>query len=193
MSPQNLETNSFRRLWRVFVAFLSIWCALAVSSRPAAAQTNAAKVSSCKASQLLATEDRKESEAMDGGAGNQALTISIQNRSPSPCVLQGIPGLTLTDASNHPFSTHVCSNCSDYLFPRQPVRAILLERNRSAYILVGYRTECRKADVLTFHLSTLQGSLNIAIVGMVAPHLEAGLQSCGAVNITPFLEKPLGG
>lgn len=174
----------------MFVTFLPIWCALAASSRPATAQINAPEVSSCKASQLSATEDRKESEEMDGGAGNQALTISVQNRSPSPCVLQGIPGLTLSDASKRPFSTHVCSNCADYLFPRQPVKRILLEPNRSAYVLVGYRTECRKAEVLSFHLSNQQGALSITVAGMVGPHVVDGLQSCGAVNITPFLEKP---
>jgi hypothetical protein len=184
----NLEIHALQRRWRVFVTFLSIWCALAGSSRQATAQMNIPKVSSCNASQLSATEDRKD--GMAGGAGNQALTISIQNRSPSPCVLRGIPELTLSDASNHPLSTHVCSNCGDYLFPRQPVKTIFLEPNRSAYVLVGYRTECRKAEVLTFGLSNRQGSVNISVVGMVDPYLVDGLQSCGALNVTPFLEKP---
>jgi Protein of unknown function (DUF4232) len=190
VSYLNLEINSFQRRWRMFVTFLSIWCALAVSSIQATAQMNVPKVSSCNASQLSATEDRKESEEMDGGAGNQALTISIQNRSRSPCVLQGTPGLTLSDASNRPFSTHVCSNCADYLFPRQPARTILLDPKRSAYLLVGYRTECRKAEALSFHLSNQQGSLKITVVGMVGPRLVEGLRSCGGVNITPFLAKP---
>ena len=76
------------------------------------------------------------------------------------------------------------------LFPKQPVKTILLEPKRSAYVLVGYNSECRKAEVLSFHLSDQQGPLNITVAGMVGPHLEDGRQSCGAVNVTPFLEKP---
>jgi hypothetical protein len=170
---------------RIAICCLLLWAALQTT-----AQTNVSKVSSCKASQLSANEDRKESEEMDGGAGNQALTISIQNRSPSPCVLQGIPALTLLDSSSRPLSTHICANCGDYLFPKQPLKTIFLETNKSAYVLVGYRTECMKADLPTFHLSTRQGSLNIAVAGWSPPIWKDGLQSCLAVNITPFLEKP---
>jgi hypothetical protein len=190
MSYLNPEINSRQRRWRVFVTFLPIWCALAVLSRPATAQSNAPQVSSCKASQLSVAEDRKESDEMYSGAGNQALTISIQNHSPSPCVLQGVPGMTLTDASNHPYSTHVCSNCGDYLFHVQPVKRILLEPNKSAYVLVGYFSECRTAEVLSFHISDQKGALNITLAGMVAPQLADGSQICGTVNITPYLEKP---
>jgi len=53
-----------------------------------------------------------------------------------------------------------------------------------------YRTECRKAEVLSFHLSNQQRALNITVAGMVGQSLVDGLQSCGSVNITPFLEKP---
>jgi hypothetical protein len=44
----------------------------------------------------LATEDRKESDGIDGGVGHHAMTIAIQNRSSSPCILHGIPNLQLS-------------------------------------------------------------------------------------------------
>ncbi|MGA3332830.1 MAG: DUF4232 domain-containing protein [Terracidiphilus sp.] len=190
MSHLNLEIDLCQRRWRVLVTFLPIWCALAVLSRPATAQSNAPQVSSCKASQLSVAEDRKESEEMYAGAGNQAATISIQNRSPSACVLQGVPGMTLLDASNHPFSTRVCSNCGDYLFHVQSVKRILLEPNKSAYVVVGYLSECRNAETLSVHISDQKGALNITLAGMAAPSMADGVQICGTVNITPYLEKP---
>jgi hypothetical protein len=45
----------------------------------------------CRAAQLIATEDRKESDSVEGGLGHHAMTIAIRNRSSAECFLEGVP------------------------------------------------------------------------------------------------------
>lgn len=190
MNYTKLEVHSWHRRWRLFVMFFPVWCALAISPGSAGAQVKTAKASPCNASQLSATEDRDASETIDGGLGHQALTISIENRSASACVLHGTPKLTFADSSGSPFSAHVCSNCPDFLFGQQSVKTFLLEPNRSALVFVGYRTDCRKAAALGFDVSDQERAIKITITGMLDPHLAYGPKHCATVDVTPFLEKP---
>jgi hypothetical protein len=170
------------------MTLLLIPCTGAIFSSPATAQIKTPqRVSPCKASQLSAAEDRKESDELDGGVGNHAMTIAVQNRTSSACVLRGIPTVTFLDRANHPFPVQVCSNCPDYLFPSQPVKEILLESKKSAYLLVGYNINhgagpCRNPIAFSLHLSGQREPLRGGLAGM--------LRSCGGVVITPFLEKP---
>jgi len=73
------------------------------------------------------------------------------------------------------------------LFPSQPVKEILLESKKSAYLLVGYNINhgagpCRNPIAFSLHLSGQREPLRGGLAGM--------LRSCGGVVITPFLEKP---
>jgi len=149
---------------------------LAISGIPAIAQ-----IQPCNAAQLSATEDRREADEIDGGLGHQAMTIVIQNRSASRCVLDGVPAVLLTDHADNASRVAACPNCIDYLFGPQPVAKITLTPNGSAYVVLGYLTECRSAATLRFQLSDQHAGLRIAI---------AGVGSCGELNVTPFLAKP---
>jgi hypothetical protein len=152
--------------------------------------------SACNASQLSATDDRKESDGMDGGLGHHAITIAIQNRSSSPCVLHGVPTLTLSSSMGRTFAVQVCLNCVAYLFDKQPVADIPLEPKKSAYVVVGYNTndgngqlQCTKADpnnTIMFNLYLPQQSepLKLKVFWQ---------RSCGELQITPFLAKPPAG
>jgi hypothetical protein len=157
------------------ITFLLIsWAAMFAS--PAQAQNDSTERSPrCRAAQLSATEDKRESDEVDGGAGHQAMVIVIQNRSSVTCTLQGIPALTSARTS-----VTACSNCGDYLFPSQSVEELLLEPARSAYVLVGYLTQCRRAAVPGFRLSDRRETLRISIAGL----------SCGPIDVTSFLGNP---
>ncbi len=154
----------------------------------AAAQSSAAaKAPACVALQLSAAVDDKESEQVDGGVGNHAITLAIQNVSPSTCFLQGVPGLASFDASNHPLPVWVCQNCPDYLFQPQPVTEVLLLPRRSAYVVVGYSINdgagtCIEPAWLDFFLSGDLHPLRARLSGIY--------RFCGEVTITPFLPKP---
>jgi hypothetical protein len=183
--------DSSHQLWRMLVVLLPVSCALAIFSNPAKAQTKTAeRVSRCKASQLSATDDRKESDGLDGGLGHHALTIAIQNRTSSPCVLQGIPTVTFLDQANQPIAVPVCSNCSGSLFPSQPVREILVEAKGSAYLLLGFEINngehgevpCRNAVAFSLRLPGQRDALRGGVAGM--------MYSCGTIVITPFLGRP---
>src|ERR1700690_2462377 len=105
------------------------------------ARTEAPGASPCKAAQLSAAED--PSDAGNGGAGNEETTIAITNRSPSACVVEGVPKVTLSYyPSNQPVALRICPNCesSSFWFLKQPVRGILVQHGESAYILLGYST-----------------------------------------------------
>jgi hypothetical protein len=170
---------------------LAAMLAAATLSNPASAQIKAPEpVALCKTSQLSAINDLKESDNLDGGLGHHALTIEIQNRTSSPCLLQGIPGVTFLDKANHPFAVPVCSNCPDYLFPSQPVREILLQPKGSAYVLVGYNINngehgqipCRVAVALSLRLPGQRDALRAGVV-----EGRDGMRSCGPVDITAFV------
>lgn len=123
---------------------------------------------------------------MSAGLGHHALTIAVQNLSYSLCFLRGVPTFTFSDAANHRLPLHVCPNCGDYLFRRQPVEEIPLGPGGLAYVVVGYdingpNGKCRKPITLRLHLGWQRKSLAIR---------AAMLRSCGAVDITPFLGKP---
>ncbi len=92
----------------------------------------------CKATQLIATEDRKESDSVEGGLGHHAMTIAIRNRSIAECVLDGEPGLTLSGEANRELAVWLRPNCGDYLFDVQPVERVLLKPNETAYLILGY-------------------------------------------------------
>jgi hypothetical protein len=167
--------------------------ATAIFSSPAIAQIKAPeRISPCKVSQLSATNDLNEADELDGGLGHHALTIAIQNRSSSPCVLQGIPAVTFLDKANRPFAVPVCSNCPDYLFPIQLVEEILLQSKGSAYVLLGYNINngehgeihCRTAVALSLHLPGQRDALRAGVA-----EGRDGIRSCGAVDVTAFLGK----
>lgn len=183
-----------RRLRRYLWAILTIPCALASTSGLLTAQINTAqRVSNCKVSQLSATEDRKESDGIDGGTGNHAMTVAVQNRSSLPCVLHGVPSLSVLDAANHTFSVSVCANCDDYLFRSQPVGRIVLEPNKSAYVVLGYNINdgengeipCRYAVALSLYLPNESKPLELDV-----RQGRDKMRSCGPIVVTPFLEKP---
>ena len=115
----------------------------AIPGIPAMAQTPAG-VSACNAAQLSVTGDRKESEELGAGLGHQAMTMEVRNRSSSSCALEGTM-LVFTDRTNRVWPAWFCANCVDYLFSRQPVRRITLAPSRTAYVVVGYPSECRNA------------------------------------------------
>lgn len=197
-----LKINSCNRC-RLSVAFLPLWWALVGSPSLVIAQTKAAeRASPCRTSQLLAAEDRKESEEIDGGAGHHAMTIAIQNRSSSPCILRGIPNLQLAyTASRRLFATQVCSNCADYLFPRQSVTEILLEPKRSAYVVLGFNINdgngslrCTEADPNygpRFQYSDMMLNLYLPDPRQSPLKINVGTwRSCGVIDITPFLKQP---
>jgi hypothetical protein len=185
----------------LFLALLPLWWALAGSPSLAMAQINSGdRASTCRTSQLLATEDRKESDGIDGGVGHHAVTIGIQNRSSSPCILHGIPNLQLSyTATRSPFSAQVCSNCRDYLFPRQSVTEIFLEPKRSAYVVLGFNVNggnggCTEADRSTapdFKYSDMTVNLYLPDQHQSSLKINFGpWRSCGVIDITPFLKQP---
>jgi hypothetical protein len=169
----------------MFMVLLMILCAMAISLSPAMAQINLSeRVSHCRASQLSATEDSKESDQLEGGLGHFAKTIEIKNLSSSPCSLRGVPELRFLDKTNRPLGVHVCPNCGDYVFPKGPVREVLLEPNESAYLLVGFDVNdgvgpCRNADRLSLRIAG-QRELRIN---------TDGFRTCGGVDITPFIAR----
>lgn len=148
----------------------------------------AARVSPCKPSQLSAARDPNESDWLDGGAGNQALTIVVQNRASSPCVLRGIPTVTFLDKSKRHLDVPVCPGCVNQLFPAQPAKEITLQPKGSAYVVVGYDVNngehgeipCRTAVTLSLQLPDQLAPLRGSV---------AGIRSCGRIDITPFLAK----
>ena len=121
------------------------------------------------------------------------MTIAVQNRSSSPCVLYGVPSLSFLDTANHASSVSVCSNCDDYLFRSQPVKKIVLEPNKSAYVVLGYNVNegghgeisCRYAVTLILHLPDQRVPLKVGV-----SQGRNQMRSCGPVVVTPFLEKP---
>ena len=137
-------------------------------------------------------QDRTEAHEIDGGLGHGAMTIAIQNRSSSRCILQGIPTLKFLGKSESPFSVSVCSNCADYLFSGQPVDEIRLEPKAIAYVVLGYdindgahgEIACRTAVAFSLRLQAWNEHLRFR------PQDRDGMRSCGPVNITPFLAKP---
>jgi hypothetical protein len=196
-----LEIKSWGRCGRQFLGFLPIWLALASSSNVVIAQTNAAgPISPCKASLLSAMEDTQEADEVDGGLGHHAITIAIQNRSSSSCVLNGVPALTLSYfPENRTFPVRVCSNCGeDYLFSSQPVKDVVLEPWRSAYVVLGYNINdgagtCTEADPKfgpTTSYSTMALDLRLPNQSEPLRIVFPLWRSCGAIGVTPFLEKP---
>jgi hypothetical protein len=175
----------------VVVTFFVIPCVASAFSSPAVAQINTSeRVSLCKASQLSAKQDLRESDEVDGGVGHHAMTVEIQNHSSSACVVRGIPALTLLDAAKRSLPAAVCSNCADYLFGSQAVKGILVKPNRSAYLLIGYNINdgagpCRRAVTLRLLITGEREPLKISVV-----QGRDAMRSCGAVDITPFLEEP---
>jgi hypothetical protein len=173
-----LEIGSRHQRWRILLALLPFWFLL-----PATAQ-----VSPCKASQLSAADDPNESDWLDGGTGHHALTIIVQNRASSPCLLQGIPTVAFLDKSKHRLVVPVCSGCLDYLFPVLPAREIILQPKGSAFVLVGYdinngehgEIPCRNAVTLSLQLPGQRALIRGSVEG-------PGIRSCGPVDITPFL------
>ena len=144
----------------------------------------------CKAAQLIAAEDRNESDEIDGGLGHFAMTIALRNRSSAECVLEGEPVVTLFGKANRALAAQVCPNCSDYLFDSQPVERVLLKPNGTAYLVLGYDTEdgagiCRDALTIGLGLPNEAATLKID----VASNGQA-MRSCGRIDVTPFLRKP---
>jgi hypothetical protein len=155
----------------MFAVLLLTSGAAATSSIPATAQVNApARVSPCKASQLSATVDEKESDVLAGGLGHHAMTVAIQNRSSSRCILQGVPAAMFSDQANQSIAVTVCLNCLDYLFVRQPEKEIVVDPHRWAYVLLGYNINegagpCRNATTLSLRLQGQRAPLRVGVMG----------------------------
>jgi hypothetical protein len=158
----------------------------------------AVPVSPCKTSQLSAMEDRKEADGIDGGAGHHAMTIAIQNRSSSSCALKDVPVLRLSYLPKRPFAVHVCRNCDDYLFSRQPVKDVVLEPMGSAYLVLGYNSNdgagtCTEADPKfgpRASYATMALDLRLPKQNDPLRIVFPEWRSCGAIDVTPFLDKP---
>jgi hypothetical protein len=177
-----------------------MWLALASSSNLVIAQTSpASPVSPCKSSQLSAMDDTTEADEIDGGLGHHAMTIAILNRSSSSCVLRGVPALTLSYfPENRTFPVRVCSTCDDYLFSSQPVKDVVLEPMKSAYLVLGYNINdgggtCTEADPKfgpRASYSTMALDLRLPNQNEPLRIVFPVWRSCGAIDITPFLGKP---
>jgi hypothetical protein len=166
------------------------WCLIAVVPPiSCAAQSNTppgqtrSRISPCKAGQLSATE---EPEAISAGLGHLAITIAIRNRTSSPCFVEGVPTVVFADRVNQPLRVHVCSNCPDYLFAAQPVQQIVLRRDQSAYVVLGYtdmqeNEGCRQTVTLSLQLGIDRRMLKVRVNGM---------RTSGVVDVTPLLDKP---
>jgi hypothetical protein len=144
----------------------------------------------CKATQLLAAEDRKESDEVDGGLGHFAMTIALRNRSSAECGMAGQLVVALRGESNRALTAQFCPNCIDYLFDKQPVQRVLLKPNETAYLVLGYDIDdgagpCRDTATVSLGLPNKAGTLKIDITqnGQAMP-------SCGKIDVTPFLRKP---
>jgi Protein of unknown function (DUF4232) len=160
-----------------------------------AARTEVLRASPCKAAQLSAAED--PSDAGNGGAGNEETTIAITNRSPSACVVEGVPKVTLSYyPSNRPVALRICPNCdsSSFWFLKQPVKGILVQPGGSAYIMLGYSTRpddgpCTTADSPTTYTPV---TIHVYLPGQAQPisMKDEYWHSCGRVAVTPFLRTP---
>ena len=188
MSGLKIKSVDRRRLLSVLLPVL--WTCAAHAEPP----------SPCQSAQLLATEDRKESDGIDGGLGHHAMTLAILNHSSTSCVLQGVPTLGLSyTATRVPFPVTFCSNCVDYLFPRQPIEEILLEPKRSAYVVLGYNIndgngKCTEDDpkfLPRSHYSVM--TLSLFLPGQHQSPMKISFdewRNCGAIDVTPFLKQP---
>jgi Protein of unknown function (DUF4232) len=142
----------------------------------------------CKANQLIAAEDRNESDSVEGGLGHHAMTIAVRNRSSAECVLKSEPAVTLLGQANRALAVRPCANCVDGLFDKQPVQNILLKPNDTAYLVLGFNINdsagtCRNALTVSLGLPNKAGTLID-----VAPTGDA-MRSCGKIDVTPFLRK----
>jgi hypothetical protein len=144
----------------------------------------------CKATQLIAAEDRKESDGAEGGLGHFGMTITVRNRSSAECVLEGEPVVTLSGEANRPLAAQLCPNCGDYLFDVQPVERVLLKPNGTGYLVLGYDIDdgtgiCRVAVTIGIRLPNEAGTLKIDVTSN-----GQAMRSCGRIDVTPFLSKP---
>ena len=144
----------------------------------------------CKAVQLIATEDRKELDSVEGGLGHHALTIAVRNRSSAECVLEGEPVVTFSGKANRTLPVKFCPNCIDYLFDKQPVQRVLLKPNETGYLVLGYNINdgigtCRDALTVNLRLPKDAAALKIDVT-----QNRQAMRSCGKINVTPFLSKP---
>jgi hypothetical protein len=195
-----VRINCRERPTRLFPTLFLLSWALVSSSGLASAQVSSRKKAlPCKTSQLSAVNDRKESDTITGGVGHHAITIAIENRSSSYCVLRGVPKVTLSYyPSGRSFALRTCANCLDYLFSRQPDNAILLKPQGSAYLVLGYNVNdgngtCTEADpkfMPRFRYPAM--TLGLYLVDQEEPlRVVFGLwRSCGAIDVTPFLKQP---
>ena len=162
-------------VWVVFSA-----AAMSQSGKPAIGAP-------CQSSQLSASIDNKESDQIDGGVGNHAITIAISNISPSRCTVNGVPGLTLLDTAKRRLQIPVCQNCQGYLFHTQPPGEVLLDPGAAAYVVIGYNINdgagpCSQPATLSLRPPGDSRPLRASFAGFS--------RICGKVNITPFLAKP---
>jgi len=193
-----VKVVSHKRSIRLFIGlFLLSWALISSSVFASAQASSREKALPCKTSQLSAVNDQKNSDTIDGGVGNQAITIAIENRSSSSCVLRGVPGVTLSYyPSGRPFALRVCANCSDYLFSRQAVDTILLNPQGSAYVVLGFNINdgvgaCTEADPKfkpRFHYATMTLGLHLLDQEQPLRIVFDEWLSCGAINVTPFLK-----
>jgi hypothetical protein len=157
-----------------------VFAALLVSANVHAGE----QIRVCKASHLSASQDRKESDQLDGGLGHHAVTIQVENRGRAPCVLRGVPRLKLFDGAGHRLAAQVCSNCGSYLIPQQPVEDVILQPGGLAYVVIAYNVnEWVPAQYPCVQPMQLQLDASRFPVQM--------LRTCGEINVTPFLRKPL--
>jgi hypothetical protein len=155
--------------------------ALAFSAMIIAAHVHAAEPDAhCKAAKLAVSVDQKESDQVAPGLGHHALTIEIQNRGKTSCVVRDVPPIALFNNAKHQLDVPVCSNCQAYSFRQLSVEDVVLEPGGFAYVVIGYDINdgvgaCRESAQLRL------GKSRIAV----------RMRSCGQIYVTPYLKKPL--
>jgi Protein of unknown function (DUF4232) len=75
----------------------------------------------------------------NAGVGNVALTYAFTNNSPSPCTLNGYPGLTLLDTKDQPLQEiKVIRSQDTYFSSKQPRQQVTLAPGKQASFQIAY-------------------------------------------------------
>jgi hypothetical protein len=140
-------------------------------------------VPDCRISHLTAAPDPAEMAA----SGHRAMTIAVRNKSKAPCKVEGVPDVAFLDKENSSLPVHVCSNCPADMFPVQPVQTVVLKQHEAAYLVIAFtdidgNEGCKQAATFTLQIGKERRPIRIRLDGM---------RTCGVVDITPFLSKPL--
>jgi Protein of unknown function (DUF4232) len=118
--------------------------------------------------------------AFKSGTTTDSGTFVFTNIADGPCVMNGYPGLTMSDESNTSLETHVVHG-SNTVVPAVPVTRFLLKRNESASFYYGY------SSVPNSKTQKCPSSASVAIApppgGGKSVSIKFGIAPCGG-NIT---------